>query len=520
MPKSAIMGKMELKQKNNLFSLITAGKRVQIMLFLPVFLSLFCFLGLSLPLKNVQAAESSPVYRFYSSNNKAYFYTISQTEKDKVIANYSDNEWKYEGIKFYAYKNQEGDLKPVYRFWSSKNRSHFYTISQTEKDKLISNYSDYEWKYEGIAFYAYTEKSDSLTAVYRLYDSKYHKHFFTTSPGERNCLLNNFSGQWKDEGTAWWVPEEGADLSADETSCGVTYGPEISVGLWSHSRSELEDEAFRIHANKNYNIKNKDGKIIAKVSAGAETRVKYNGDGKLKIYNSISSTIVDKEIRFDAVDGNNSSMIFDAHRPSSSFDKYRGKIKVRYSSTTKKIWIINNLPLEQYAWGNGEITGTGDADYNRAMATVYRTYGYWKIKYSTKYATEGFKVTSTSSSQIYSGYEWEEDHPKIKQAVQETKGKISKYKDEIALSPYSSWTDGRTRSFEERWGSDDYPWCQSVKDPYGKHPTMTTSQLVAAGNHMVGISAHGALHVAGEHDWGWDRIIKYYLTGVNIAKIY
>jgi peptidoglycan hydrolase-like amidase len=43
---------------------------------------------------------------------------------------------------------------------------------------------------------------------------------------------------------------------------------------------------------------------------------------------------------------------------------------------------------------------------------------------------------------------------------------------------------------------------------------------VAAGNHMVGISAHGALKLATTYDWTWDKILKYYLTGITITKVY
>jgi hypothetical protein len=42
---------------------------------------------------------------------------------------------------------------PVYRFYSKQNRAHFYTTSQAERDKIIDIYSDYQWKYEGVAWY-------------------------------------------------------------------------------------------------------------------------------------------------------------------------------------------------------------------------------------------------------------------------------------------------------------------------------------------------------------------------------
>jgi stage II sporulation protein D len=179
------------------------------------------------------------------------------------------------------------------------------------------------------------------------------------------------------------------------------------------------------------------------------------------------------------------------------------------------------VPLEQYVWGMGEITGTGPMEYNRVMTTLFRTYGYWKIQHSTQHLAKGFIVDATPGNQLYYGYDYEQQYPRIKEAAQDTRGKIVKYDGDVALTPYSSWTDGRTRSFEEHWGSDDYPWCQSVDDPYGEHPDLSTQELFDSGNHMVGLSAHGALELAGDdHNWGWKRLIDYYYEGVNIKEEY
>jgi peptidoglycan hydrolase-like amidase len=98
---------------------------------------------------------------------------------------------------------------------------------------------------------------------------------------------------------------------------------------------------------------------------------------------------------------------------------------------------------------------------------------------------------------------------------------IVTYKKDTALTPYSSWSDGRTRSFEERWGSKDYPWCKSVKDPYGKNSSMSTKKLEAAGNHMVGLIANGSLKLAGNsYKWDYKKIMKYYYTGIDITSKY
>ncbi|MFH0969752.1 MAG: SpoIID/LytB domain-containing protein, partial [Patescibacteria group bacterium] len=310
--------------------------------------------------------------------------------------------------------------------------------------------------------------------------------------------------------------EDGSEIESEISQL----GPDISVGLWNYTKDSIKETPFKIEANKKYNIKDSSGNIIANVDGGTITRVTYDSDKNFKAYNSIPEKLINREVFFDATDGDNSNIIFDIYRPTSEYDQYRGKIKVRYTDSNN-IWVINILPMEQYAWGMGETTGTGPFEHTKVMTTIFRTYGYWYAEYATKYLPYGFRIRSDSGSQIYRGYDWEKKYTNIKKAADETRGSIVRYKGEIALTPYSSWTDGRTRSFEERWGSKDYPWCQSVKDPYGKHPTMTTAQLEAAGNHMVGLSANGSVKLAGEnYKKSYDWILKYYYTGISIDKMY
>lgn len=445
-----------------------------------------------------KTAETVPVYRFWSDNFKSHFFTTSESEKNKLIA--GDTNWWYEGVAWNAYSNKAADTVPVYRFWSANFRSHFFTITESEKDNLIAN--DTNWWYEGIAYYVHKNQAADTKLVYRFWNDSYRSHFFTISESEKNFLESQL------------------------------YGPKIKVGLYEYTKSALEENSFRITSEKPYVIKKKDGTKIADVPANEQTRVKYIDDDNhtYRIYNSIPEINAEEEIYFEAKNTNDMDMVFDIERPELNFSQYRGKIKLRYSNNdgTKRIWVINELPLEHYIWGMGEITGTGPSEYNKLMTTAYRTYGYWKILYSTKYATEGFKVNATPGNQLYYGYEWEKRYPRIRQGAEATRGKIAKHGSDVALTPYSSWTDGRTRSFEERWGSTLYPWCQSVSDSYGDYngdywdnsSYKSTSELVGSGNHMVGISAHGALTLANDKGWDWQKIMKYYLDNINIVSIY
>jgi len=456
-----------------------------------------------------------PVYAFWKKAYSYRYFPISAAEQKDLN---SGSDWKNEGIFWYAYEKQEEETVPVFKLKNNTYNYYYYTISESEKNTLTKAGTK-EWTDRGIAFYAYSSEKDGRTPVYALSNSKTNKYFYTSSSGEKNCKLTDST--WIDKGTIFWVPKENANISKDESACKVSFGPEISVGLWESSTKDAEKNAFTIKANKKYLVKDGSGNILGKISAGTATKVKYSGNKKLTIYGPLKETRVTKEVSFEAYDGKNDLMIFDANRPNSSYDQYRGKIKIRYSDTSKSIWVINTLPMEHYVWGMGETTGTGDIEHTKVMTTIFRTYGYWYLEYATKYLPYGFQIKSDSGSQIYNGYDWEAKYPNIKKAADGTKGAVAKYKNEIALTPYSSWSDGKTRSFEERWGSDEYPWCKSVSDPYGKHSTMATAKLEAAGNHMVGLVANGSVKLASsKYKKTYDWILKYYYSKISLEKMY
>jgi len=94
----------------------------------------------------------SSMYRFYNIITGTHFYTISEEEKDSVMQNLP--QYHYEGIAYYAYTTSQSGTLPMYRFYNVNTGTHFYTISEEEKNSVIQNLPQYH--YEGIAYYAYT----------------------------------------------------------------------------------------------------------------------------------------------------------------------------------------------------------------------------------------------------------------------------------------------------------------------------------------------------------------------------
>ncbi len=108
-----------------------------------------------LALSTRQCSKGSPVYRFWSPAYANHFYTINYGQYQKVLNDPNLRKvWNFEGIAFCAYDYRRRDTQPVYRFWSDTYQGHFYTISPTERDRVIERFPDNIWRYEQIAFYA------------------------------------------------------------------------------------------------------------------------------------------------------------------------------------------------------------------------------------------------------------------------------------------------------------------------------------------------------------------------------
>lgn len=83
-----------------------------------------------------------PVYRFWNASYQVHFYTIDLNEKAGLIQN--NLLWKYEDVGFCASKYTEGTVeKVVYRFWSDQRKAHFYTSSVEEKTFVQENLKDF-----------------------------------------------------------------------------------------------------------------------------------------------------------------------------------------------------------------------------------------------------------------------------------------------------------------------------------------------------------------------------------------
>jgi len=146
------------------------------------------------------------VHRLWSSTHGRHFYTIDDAERDAFLQD-STGGWVYEGIAFSVFTDDsEPNVKPVHRFCSTSLNAYFYTIVDAEKNRLIQDYS-HVWTYEGVAFYGFPEGQQPLDAspVYRFWSDPLGTHFYTIDGAERDGLINEYAHVWTYEGVAWYA---------------------------------------------------------------------------------------------------------------------------------------------------------------------------------------------------------------------------------------------------------------------------------------------------------------------------
>ncbi len=289
-------------------------------------------------------------------------------------------------------------------------------------------------------------------------------------------------------------------------------GPMLRVGLYSTT------EPIIITANADYKILDQNKNILASVPAGISATVQFNFASKTYSFTANSTSSASSSyLRFESANSGNVFEIVSLNqRPAwnqtLNDNKYLGTLEIRYAAATSKLWVINEIELESYLKGLAETSNSSPMEYQKALITAARTYAMYHYNRGTKHAAENYTIDATYD-QVYKGYNSQIRLTQVSQAVEATRGQVVTYNGVVVVTPYFSYSDGWTRNWEDVWGGASIAWCRSVKEPADYDKTTMYG-------HGVGMSAHGALHLAANYNYTFDQILKYYYTGIAVQKIY
>ncbi len=302
-----------------------------------------------------------------------------------------------------------------------------------------------------------------------------------------------------------------APLNGDLSS--LPAEPMIRVGLF-----KTTDNTMVIRAKyAPVTVLQANGSNVCHLSIGDSATVVFDRSVRAYKLSSGSCTGTSNDVfRFKADDGISPMEIADFSRPVSwlpgaNDNTFRSQLELRYTPATDNVWVINELPIEWYLKGIAETSNSSPQEYQRALLTAARTYAMYHVRRGgTKHANESYTVDATYD-QVYRGYGAESRDPSVVAAVDATRGQIVTYNGQLAITPYYSRSDGRTRSWTEVWGGGPYPWLVSVFVPWDQGKILW--------GHGVGMSATGALGMANDGR-RYDDILKYFYTGIQLMLVY
>jgi peptidoglycan hydrolase-like amidase len=206
-----------------------------------------------------------------------------------------------------------------------------------------------------------------------------------------------------------------------------------------------------------------------------------------------------------------------------NYNRFRGIIELVYAPGSNRVWVVEELPLEDYLRGISEEPNNYEGEFLKTMAVAERSYAYYHAANNDKYPGEPYQLKNSrlgnGNDQVYAGYNFEAQAPNVSAAVSATAGQVVTYGGTPVITPYYSRSDGRTRSAQEVWGSN-WPWCISVNDPWWLNGS--TWQYGGARSllgHGVGLSAQGARGFIVNNGWNYQQALSYYYTATGIGAI-
>jgi hypothetical protein len=275
---------------------------------------------------------------------------------------------------------------------------------------------------------------------------------------------------------------------------------------------ETDDEVVITSDESDFELRDINENVLARLTAGEKVTAYYTdhryyydiGEGVEKSSYALRF-VPEKENAVMRIDN------FDRRltRGSSHADnEFRNILELRYNDYKDRIWVINELPMEQYLQGLAETSNISHEEYQKSLITAARTFAYYHYTRNSKRVEEFMHVTAYSEDQVYGGYGREVRSPRIVDAVEKTRGKVVTYDGELAITPYFSRSDGRTRDWSDVWWGDQ-PWARSVSVPCDVGKTLW--------GHGVGMSASGALCMANDGDL-YEDILKHFYTGIELDR--
>lgn len=272
-------------------------------------------------------------------------------------------------------------------------------------------------------------------------------------------------------------------------------------------------QTLRVTSAAALSLQNEAGSVIAP-NAGTSVSVSFDPVSRFSVIANGTSYSFTNGVRIVPADLN-SVLVFENWQniigSGENDNRQHGILEFRYLENRRRLWAINELPLELYVKGIAEIPATWPIEVQKAQAVAARTYAAYYFLAGGKHASQEHILNAGEGDQVYHGVGAELRRPLLSQAVDATRGMLVTYGSGVVATPYFGQSDGRTKSWAEVYGSTNRPWLQSVEAPYDLGKTLR--------GHGIGMSQMDAYGMA-KAGATYEAILKHYYTGVELRRAY
>lgn len=325
----------------------------------------------------------------------------------------------------------------------------------------------------------------------------------------------------------WWQTiDPGISITNNYKWQNLPLGPDIRVGLLYVEKQEKSTYLpFKISTLNNtlYDIYDRNGRLLVRNTEGEVIEIDYDYDIDRYFINDRNGKRLLMTDSYITLQGDNNPIFKINSWLNGPFwgqnvndNEFRNKIEIQYNPNTERLWLINQLPFEQYLKGITEVSDASQYEFLKTQIVAARTYALFKYetpKYiNTPTGEPLFTVRSTQADQVYRGYQRELRAPNTLRAVNDTTGVVATYNNDPILAYYFAQSDGKTRSSYEA-GMTKLPvaYLQSKLDPPSKGKPLR--------GHGVGLPQIGGMTAAFQGA-NYSQILKYYYTGIELTKMY
>jgi hypothetical protein len=174
--------------------------------------------------------EINRMYRSYNPTFDDHFYTTSEAEFLNARDTYDYDDESSGQSGFGIANAQIAGSSPVYRLYNGSTGIHYYTLSQGERDILVA---DNLFTSEGIVGYMFQTAEaavgQTVTPIYHLYNNNSGGHLYTENLGTANAIVAANPGVWEQHSNLGFGFAVGTQYIAPPASAKATAAPEVDA---------------------------------------------------------------------------------------------------------------------------------------------------------------------------------------------------------------------------------------------------------------------------------------------------